>query len=172
MNMGIYIINLAAYTAGRDVGKWIYLPVEEDELREEINEILQAWNDGFSPSEEWAILDYELPFKIDVYDNPFKINEYVERIAKLKIKPEIVKPIVDHFGDIEQVLEILEGNVYIFHHAESMADVAEEYYSEVCDLEVLPSEVRNNINWGSVGEAMESAGTFIKVENGIVEVLD
>ena len=172
MKMRIYVANLAAYNSGYLVGEWIDLPLDEDELQEKIDEVLNAWNDGFGPSEEYAIHDYELPFDIEEYDSPFIINKYVYRIKKLEVRAEDIKPIFDYFGDIEAVLDILESGNFIFYQCDNMAEVAEEFFEENYNFDDLPSEVKYNIDWEAIGETMEKNGTFIEVENGFVEIID
>lgn len=63
----IFITNLAKYNEGFLVGKWVSLPLSEDELWAEVKGILG--ND-----EEHFITDYEAPFKIEEYDSITDLN--------------------------------------------------------------------------------------------------
>lgn len=172
MEMRIYVANLAAYNAGYLVGEWIDLPLEQDELRERIQKILDAWNDGYGPSEEWAIHDYELPFEIGEYTSPYKVNEWVKRIEDVGVTWGLIEGFMTVFSDIEEVLDIIEqGDYRTYKGCSNMAEVAEKFYDELYDLDRLPSEIKNNINWESIGEYMEALGIFIYLDDSIIEVI-
>ena len=69
--MKIYVANLAKYNEGRLVGNWLTLPMDPDDLQKEINLILGT-------DEEYAVHDYEAPFPISEYSNPFHLNQIAE----------------------------------------------------------------------------------------------
>ena len=83
--LNVYVSDLTAKNHGDCVGKWIALPMKEDELRSEINKILaegeklSLWDDLH---EEWEIDDWEWDDEIpsiyepDIrYSSVFSINE-------------------------------------------------------------------------------------------------
>lgn len=173
MEMRIYVANLAAYNAGYLVGEWIDLPLDEDELKSEIQKILDAWNDGYGPSEEWAIHDYELPFEIGEYTSPYKVNEWVKRIEDAGVTWDLIEGFMTVFSDIEEVLDIIEqGDYRTYEGCSDMAEVAEQFYSECYDLDSLPNIIKYNIDWEAIGEEMKVLGTFIHLNDSIIEVLD
>jgi len=53
MMIRVYLTNLGAYNRGKLMGKWIDLPMDEDELQEEIDSILEPMD------EEYFITDFE-----------------------------------------------------------------------------------------------------------------
>lgn len=165
MEMRIYIANLAAYTNGELVGEWVNLPCSNEELQEQIDSILEAWNDGFGPSEEWAIHDYELPFKISEYTNPFKVNEWAEIINNSGIEEEVVKAILDNFPTVEDGLTIIENGEYrTWNDCIDMADVAYALYAETGQLAELEKVISSSyIDWEAIGRDLEIEGTFLKV---------
>jgi len=69
MEIKIYLTNLAKYNQGTLIGKWLELPLTDEELEIEIREVLG--ND-----EAYFITDFEAPFKIDEYENLHKLNEF------------------------------------------------------------------------------------------------
>lgn len=172
MEMRIYVANLAAYNAGELVGEWIDLPLEKDELRERIQKILDAWDDGYGPSEEWAIHDYELPFEIDEYEDPYKVNEWVERIEALPIKPDTFRNIAEYLGDVEDAIEVIERGDYAYYYCSDMAELAEEFFAGCYNIDTYPDIIRNNINWEAIGRDLELSRTFIEVDDGYIELLD
>jgi len=174
MEVRIYVANLAAYNAGRLVGEWIDLPLSNEELREKIQSILDAWNDGFSPSEEWAIHDYEAPFEIGEYESPYKVNEWAEKLSSINEDEEVISAIFGGFS-IKEALEILENGEYrVYNDCNDMADVAYAWYEEtgrLAEIEnVLPVSY---VDWDAIGRDMELEGTFIYAGNGVyVEITD
>ena len=95
--MYIYIANLGKYNEGQLVGKWVKLPITEEELNEVFAEIKLGYfdNDGNyhhgyfengSFYEEYAIHDYDTDlegWEIGEFDNILEISELVERINNL-----------------------------------------------------------------------------------------
>jgi len=67
MDIRIFITNLAKYNEGYLVGKWVDLPLSEDELWGEIREVL-------GDDEEFFITDYEAPFRVEEYDSVTDVN--------------------------------------------------------------------------------------------------
>ena len=65
--MQIYIADLQAYNSGYLKGEWIKLPTEEDDIQDAI---LRQSQNGQS---DFAIHDWELPFEINEYTNPFLV---------------------------------------------------------------------------------------------------
>ena len=51
--MEAYVTNLAKYTEGQLVGKWLEFPIDEDDFIKELESI------GVSEDEEWFITDYD-----------------------------------------------------------------------------------------------------------------
>lgn len=73
----IYVTNVSEYKNGRKLGKWFTLPVP---IQKVVNE-LKLGEKGFG--EEYAILDYEAPFKIREHDSLEQLNEYAKKINNL-----------------------------------------------------------------------------------------
>ncbi len=76
MDVRVYLTNLKQYNAGRLVGKWLDLPLTEDELSEAVKEVLGT-------DEEYFITDYEAEFKIGEYENLSELNSFAEELGKL-----------------------------------------------------------------------------------------
>ena len=174
MEIRIYVANLAAYNAGFLVGEWIDLPLSDEELREKIQSILDAWNDGFSPSEEWAIHDYEAPFEIGEYESPYKVNEWAERLSNISEDEEVINAIINHFSTVEEAIETIENGEYrIYNDCDDMADVAFQLWEESGRLAEVEKVISPSyIDWEAIGRDMEIEGTFIKTNyNTFVEII-
>jgi antirestriction protein len=132
----IYITNLAKYNAGSLVGKWVDLPIDDEELDEEIKEVLGT-------DEELFITDYESPFEIREYDNPHKLNELAEKISEL-----------DEY-DQEKVFFLLDQGIYsdLDDCLDNYEDV--EYYPDMTLVEVAQVFVDDGL-FGDVNEKLSS----------------
>lgn len=58
METKIYLTDLSSYNNGKLIGKWVVLPLSNEELSNEIKEVLSMDNDG-DIHEEYFITDYE-----------------------------------------------------------------------------------------------------------------
>ena len=76
MEVRIFLTNLAQYNSGDLVGKWVDLPLLEEDLEQEIKNVL-------GDDEEYFITDYEAPFRIEEYENLKELNEFAEEFSKL-----------------------------------------------------------------------------------------
>ena len=76
MDTRIYLTNLAKYNEGRLVGKWVDLPLTDEDLTRELHEVL-------GDDEEYFITDYESPIKIAEYENLVEFNNFVLQLEEL-----------------------------------------------------------------------------------------
>ena len=70
----IYLSNLSKYIEGRENGRWLQLPMDQDKLE-------SIYNDIIGKNQEHIILDYDAPFNISEYENIFALNEILENIS-------------------------------------------------------------------------------------------
>lgn len=176
----IYIANLGKYNEGELVGKWVTLPISEEELNEVFVEIgLGRFDEdgnyvhGLEVDgifyEEWAIHDYESPFEIGEYERIDKLNEIAERMQEMNEEDvKVASSLLEHrvVNDFEEAIEAIEdGNVTVWHE-NSMADIALAWYEETGQIDEK-HPLFNYIDWERVGEDMEINGTFIEIEHGL-----
>ena len=123
MEVRVYLTNLAQYNAGRLIGKWISLPMDEEELACEIKEVLGS-------DEEFFITDYEADFRIEEYENLNELNSFAEKLIDLdEYDQKKVLYLVDDIGySWEDSLEKYED--VIFYPNSTLEDVAEEMVEE------------------------------------------
>lgn len=172
--MEIYITDLSAYSTHL-IGEWITLPMNEDDLKAKIDEILsigaQACGDG--EHEEIFITDYECDFmNIREYDNPYQLNEIAEQIDGLNDHEiKMVKFLLQNglVKDFNEALEKYED--VIIHENSTMEDVAYEFVNECYNLDSLPSIISNNIDYQSISRDMEIDGNYFEVDGDIYEYL-
>src|SRR4051812_33842011 len=107
MELQLYIANLGKYNEGFLVGEWFTLPVDFEEVAEQIglNEVY----------EEYAIHDYEAPFKISEHASLETLNDVANRMASLSdLEGKALGEIVDLGYDFEEALTILEDSVFYY----------------------------------------------------------
>lgn len=137
MNTGLnlYLANLGKYNEGELVGKWISLPITEEELSAELAEI--GINEYY---EEYAIHDvdnyYNFDFNIGEYSNVMEISEQVEKIEELtEYEFKMLSSYMDVTGsDFDEALENYEDAHYVEIDGNTFyskkAQLAENYIDE------------------------------------------
>ncbi|WP_336786922.1 antirestriction protein ArdA [Paenibacillus sp. MMO-177] len=189
MEIKIYIANLGKYNEGELVGKWVTLPVSEEELEDVFVEIKLGYRDedgdyhhGYVEKwerggvlydtfyEEMAIHDYEAPsgIKINEYDSISNLNELAERLEAM---PSYDKENVEYLLDtgdynFEEAMDKAEsGDFMLFHDCDDMSDVAYKYYEETGMMNDIPVSLQGYIDWEKVGRDMEIEGSFYRLSN-------
>jgi len=174
----IYLTDLAAYNSGALVGKWINLPIEEDELQLELKNILALGEQAVDGTnhEEWFITDYEWEnisfLKIDEYENIYKLNENLQLLEVLnQYQLKAVKFILDeqYTNDIEDA--ILKAEDVTIYEDQTIEDVAYDLMQECYEIPKLPSIISNNIDYTSIAHELEMDGTHHVVGNDVLMYL-
>lgn len=177
----IFVANLGAYNAGRLIGEWIDLPMDEETLQDRIGDILNHRDESDELyGEEVAIHDYEAPFTIGEYDSVLGVNETAERIAALsEDDAAVIEAVLGNFHDADEGLAKLESGEYtIYSGCDDMSDVAYEVAESSGDITTLDASKINGvgyaayIDWECVGRDMEINGTFVSYDGGYVEIHD
>lgn len=171
--MEIYITDLAAYNNGYLIGEWVALPMDEDDLRAKITEILatgaQVCEDD--EHEEIFITDYECDFmKISEYSDPFQLNEIAEQAESLSdYEVKAVKFLLNNnlVKDFNEALEKYED--VIIHEDATMEDLAYEFINECYGVDSLPAIIVNNIDYEKIGREMEMDGRYFEEDGDIYE---
>ena len=127
--MQIYIADLSAYNAGYLKGEWIQLPTEEDEINDAL---LRQSQNGKS---DYAIHDWELPFKISEYTNPLKINEICTILKDLDINESLINHIEYAYGiDIKNTdYKTLSNYIDDIYTIEASNDIEFAQLKMLCD---------------------------------------
>lgn len=162
--MQIYIADLSAYNAGYLKGEWILLPTEEDEINDVI---LRQSQNGKS---DYAIHDWELPFKISEYTNPIKINELCQAIKNLDLNEYMIKHLEYTYGIDFKSTDVYTLSNYIddIYTIEASNDrqFAENYINEYYydQIESLPWELSYSIDYDTVYKKLEMTMSITKDE--------
>lgn len=167
MSINIYLTNLKKYNEGILYGKWVELPISEDDLEEELNEVL----DG---DEEYFISDWEAPdgFEIGEYSNIYDLNKEVEEYDYI---------LREKFNNDEYALELAlseydndisryeKADVYFFNG--DMSDVARKYISTY-STENVPQIFLDYFDYEAYGEYLESSGNFVVGDDFVIEIVE
>lgn len=176
----IYIANLGKYNEGELVGKWVNLPIEEDDLNRAFAEIgLGYFNEngdyvhGLEVNgvfyEEWAIHDSEAPFGIGEYESIERLNEIAKRMEEMSEEEiKVASALLEYgiYNEIEEALDAVEDREVTIWHENSMADIAMAYYEESGQIN-WEHDLAKYIDWEAVGRDMQINGTFVEVEYGL-----
>lgn len=102
--ISIYLSNLSEYMKGKENGKWITLPMEQNEIEDLLASIL---NDH----RESIILDYHAPFYISSAENVLYLNQCMQRV--IDVDSKIAEVIFSATDTIEEAIDAIENNNYI-----------------------------------------------------------
>lgn len=169
----VWVGNLGKYNEGELVGKWVTLPIDEDDL-EKVLESIGIDNEEY---EETFIADYDLPFdssEFGEYTSIEELNEIAERYNNLSSdEQEIFNEISTEF-QLDEVFNIIESENYVSHpNCDDMTDIAYEYIEETGMLNDVPETVARYFDYEAYGRDIDIEGHFIKSDsnNGYIEIL-
>lgn len=181
-NIKGYITNLGKYNEGYLIGEWIEFSIDEDELDEVFSRIgiSEEPDEDGRYYEEYFFTDWEIPIggiKLGEYENIEDVNEIAERINSFDDSDlDIIDAFCEEEGvSFDEAADVIEDMNYIIYSANNMADIAEQYCEETGLLNNVEPWIRNFIDFESMGEEMESEGTYFEAcINGhdcIVEII-
>ncbi|MGE6227606.1 antirestriction protein ArdA [Paenibacillus chitinolyticus] len=163
MNIRIYVANLAAYNSGMLVGEWFDLPMDIDDLMDGIAEVCGGRNEHGNIRYEWAIHDYEAPFKVNEHDSVERINDWAELLDGANEDDSVIETILNNESDIEAGIGIVMNDEYrVYWDCEDMEDVAYAYIEETGLLSNIPDNIANYFDYEKFGRDMEIEGTFLR----------
>lgn len=176
MDMTIYITDLGAYNQGYLIGEHISLPMDEDDLKSKIDEILSigAKACGDTEHEEIFITDYECDFMgIHEYSDPFELNRIAQEAEGLNDHELKIVCFLLSNGSVKDYSEAVEHieDVIIHEGATSMEDIAYDYINECYDIESLAPIIANSIDYRKIGVELAMDGQYFEIDGDIYEYL-
>ncbi len=154
----IYVACLASYNAGTLHGRWVWAD-DADEISAAVRIMLAASREP--DAEEWAIHDYAgfEGLRIAEYESFETVAAKASFIAE---RGELGAKLTEHFGgNLDDARRAFED--YAGEH-ESLADYAEQLTTETGTE--IPENLRNYIDWASMGQDMELNGDVFIIEMG------
>lgn len=179
MLLKIYITDMAAYNCGHLIGEWVHLPVEKEELKEKIREILlqgeAVCKDGiheeiFISDAEWNDTDV---FRVSQYDSPYLLNRKIGLLEE-SLEPyqyPMVRVLLDNglVETFEKAIEQVE-NVIVYEDC-SMVDVAHQYVEEFIDLNGYHDLIVSHIDYKGIAQTLEHSGEYYIDGTNIYQVM-
>lgn len=146
----IYLTNLAKYNEGTLKGKWLDLPLDDEELSSEVRSVL-------GKDEEYFITDYEAPFNLDEYENINNLNDLASRLDELdEHDAEKVVYLLEHIGlDRGDALKQYEDAD--FYPNMTLSDVAEEMVDDGL-LGKIPENIKHYLDFEKLGRDLSFDG--------------
>jgi uncharacterized FlaG/YvyC family protein len=169
----IYITDLAAYNQGFLIGKFCSLPMDSDELKEKITDILKegAKVCGDREHEEFFITDYEFEgtklFDVKEYSDIEELNSKCEQLEDLSEDDQKkFSYLMDYVGfSFDDALERYE-DVSIYEDT-TLEQIAEDFIYETINMDDIPDIIKNNIDFKSIAHDFEISGEYDKIDGDV-----
>lgn len=169
----VWVGNLGKYNEGNLVGRWIELPIDEDDL-EKVLESIGIDNEDFFIL---FIADYDIHFdskELGEYTSIERLNEIAERYNDLEeYEKEVFNEISTDFK-LDEAFDIVEdGDYMIYSNCDDMGDVAMQYVEETGLLNNVPGDLVDYFDYQSYGRDMEINGYYIRSSycDGYIEII-
>lgn len=140
MSIRIFLSDLSAYNEGFLSGKWIQLPLPQEELLQALIEVLREGEiaSGTDNHEEIFITDFEAEIVIGEYDNIERLNELAEAMDELSDDDLLKLRFLSHEGYnerdvIDNGLDSYDVDIYDFRDNNSFTDTFELLASDFVD---------------------------------------
>lgn len=147
---------------------WIELPTSDIV----INRVLEEINPG--GLHDVIIADYETDIsglKVSEYDNILELNTIAEEIEGMYDDEIIALQAYLEEYNMEQALEeVRQGNYRIYYNCDNMSDVAYQIVNESGLLDGVPEQVKMYFDYEAYGRDIDIEGTFIQIDNNIIEL--
>jgi antirestriction protein len=162
--INIYVGTYHKYNCGSIRGKWLELPLTDDELKNELD-----WVAGTETDPEFMIQDFETDFniKIEECDNIEELNELARKTNNWsETQKEVFGCMVDDWGsDIEDACEKVEDCEYWYIEGNNDEELAQNYINELGGLDCLDREtLERYFDFEAFGR--ELSFRFTKTDNG------
>ena len=152
----LYFANLNAYNNGILQGKWYDLEdyTNVDSLMEDVEK--EVCNGSFNEN-EYAIHDYEAPFKVSEYTGIQEIETMIE-FCNLDEYDQIKAAYLHDNGNYSELQDCIENtDDVIFYPEMSLIEVAEEMVDDGC-FGKIPDNLQNYINYGAIARDLDYEG--------------
>ena len=170
METRIFLTDLAAYNEGHLVGKWLTLPLTDQDWVIALSEVLSEGEHiaGSEDHEEWFITDYEAGFDIDEYSDIDTLNECATIFNDLD-DDDLVKLqyLIDYHGynTFDAVDKIEDVELY---EDMNLTDLAETFIDEGLFGDI-PESIANYIDYDSIARDLGYDG-YDEVDHDILRV--
>lgn len=156
---------------GADGGEWITLPMDPDELKEELEKIAAAMPDN---DPEWFINDYEWtteiePREIGEMENISDLNDELNELHGLDewtIKE--IAAAVEAFGySFNEAMERCGRGCFVFYADQDLSDVAAEMADDILNLKDVPDFIARYFDYEAFARDLEFDG-YTETKYGVI----
>ena len=156
---------------GADGGKWITLPMEQEELEEKLEAIAQAMNDD---DPEFYIHDYEYTGEIELeeiseYTSIHEINNLCNEAASLEeYELEEIAAAIDAFGySFKEAMEKQQAGSFVFYKGQELEDVAYDLIEECYFTKETPEIFKTYFDYKAFARDLGFDG-YIETKWGVI----
>lgn len=177
ITLDIALTNLNQYVCGKLNSVWLKLPFTDEEYEKALDEIEVSHGNkhyfyGGSESEEMFITDYEsnIFHNIGEYSNIKRLNEMAKLVDELNDEQkEIIEVLLGEGYELEEAISELD-NVCFYPDCENMAQLAMDVMERNGDLERIPQDLRNYIDYEAYGNMLDTSCSFYTCGTGYFEI--
>lgn len=156
---------------GADGGKWLKLPMDPDELEEELELIAAAMGDN---DPEWAIHDYEWLTDIDLFDisehdNIMNLNERLLELEELEEwELEEVAAAIEAFGySFLEAVDRQQRGYFTLYRNMDLTEVAEELVNDCYITKDTPDIFARYFDYEAFGRDLRFDG-YTETKYGVI----
>ena len=150
-----YITNLGKYNEGELVGKWIELPIDEDDFEEELKEIGIGEEDEFGQVYEeyfWTDWECDIPGVTDnlgEYVSLESVNELAEKVESVDDE-DAFGAALEMFGDLDEAFEYCNDMQDLGKGMNEDRVIGEHYFDEL-GRDMDRSTMENYLDYEQIG---------------------
>lgn len=163
MNYSIYVACLSSYNSGILYGKWIDVDQSEEDIREEIQKMLDSSPmKKYEFCEEYAIHDYCLNgVEISEYESIESICDIVETMEYFNenYTLDLFTEMYNYCNDLQEVKNLIDDKFIGCY--DSISDYVYEHCHECYEMNKIPSFIQNHIDYDSMAKDFELSGDII-----------
>lgn len=175
--LDVALTNLNQYVCGKLNFVWLSLPCTEEEYEKALDRIEVSHGDKHyyyegNESEELFISDYESDIFHDVgeYSNVWRLNKMASLVNELNDEQkEIIEVLLSESYELEDAISELD-NICFYPDCENMAQLAMSVMESNGDLERIPKDLRDYIDYEAYGNMLETTCTFYACGTGYFEI--
>ena len=174
----VFLTDLHAYNAGFLIGRWIQLPLTDEELSQAITEVFTEGEEatGEQNHEEYFLTDYEWQsthvFEVHEYANLHDLNKDIEALEALEPTdiPKVAFLLEEGISSkIEYAMEKID-DIIIYEDC-NMTEIAEQYIDDYVDLNGYQPIIVNHIDYEGMGRDLELDGSYYHVGSDIYQYI-
>lgn len=174
MEIKIWLGNLKRYNEGALIGRWLHLPMDEEQLDCEIEKILpyreyELDGEKFTEQDEYFIADWECDIDgiVSEYASPWVINDLAARLDELSdgelelLHVLLASGLAANISDAIDHIDSISAT-----GCSSWTELAEQLVDDGCFGEI-PAHLANYIDYQAMGRDLRHDGCYVEHDGQI-----